>query len=130
MRGLAGAGSARPATCKRPWRTLARAGAPTNPGIPKRSCRRASAISGERGSAARGRGNDRDAADHRDHAQDGRNRDRLGGLLGRLDRADVEDLLLLRVREALIGESADPENDQKDADESPSLHGVLRYPFM
>jgi hypothetical protein len=43
-------------------------------------------------------------------------------LLGRFDGTDVDDRLAARVREALVGERTEPEDDQNRADEDRRLH--------
>ena len=78
-------------------------------------------------SAAAGRaGNEEHAADNRYRAEDRRDRHRLLLVGGRLDRAEVHDLLLAGEGEAAGGEAGDPEYDQNDPDEGPQPHTALR----
>ena len=67
------------------------------------------------------------SSDQRQGSHDGWYRDCVVLFFGRLDRADVQDLLVGGVGNALISERQDSNDDQNDADES-HMYVCLRPP--
>src|SRR5262245_40688311 len=67
-------------------------------------------------------GGDRETAEHRWE------RNRLFLLDRGLERAEIDDLLAGGVRDALVGEGDDPQNDQNDTDERKRFHTLHPLP--
>ena len=69
-----------------------------------------------------------EADDERDSAENRREGKGVLGLVGDLDRAEVDVFFLVREGDSAGGESDDAKDDEKDSDDGGGFHGVVASP--